>query len=123
MSSSRPGLLQRFTRTQTEVDADRLEGRARHPGAAHVRDCIGGTTTTVTGPLRSAMLRPVVTAPVVEAELGDGTGRRTLLVLGRRRIPGITPGRVVVVHRPPIVRDGEAALVHPRDQLLPCGTD
>ena len=119
MSATRPGFFQRFTRTQTQVDADRLEGDATDIGATHIRDCVGGSTTTVTGRLRSVTLRPVAKAPAVEAELWDGTGRLTLLFLGRRRIPGITPGRHVVVHGRPIVRDGETAMVNPRYELLP----
>jgi len=119
MSASSPGFFRRFTRTQTQVDADRLEDEARHIGATHIRDCVGGSTTTVTGRLRSVTLRPVAKAPAVEAELWDGTGRITLLFLGRRRIPGITPGRHVVVHGRPIARDGETAMVNPRYELLP----
>ena len=119
MSASSPGFFRRFTRTQTQVDADRLEDEARDLGATHIRDCVGGSTTTVTGRLRSVTLRPVAKAPAVEAELWDGTGRLTLLFLGRRRIPGITPGRHVVVHGRPIVRDGETAMVNPRYELLP----
>lgn len=119
MSTSRPGLLNRFTRTQTQVDADRLEDDATDLGATHIRDCVGGKVTTVTGRLRSVTLRPVGKAPAVEAELWDGTGRMTLLFLGRRRIAGITPGRHLVVHGRPICRDGETAMVNPRYELLP----
>ncbi|MDA8434950.1 MAG: OB-fold nucleic acid binding domain-containing protein [Actinomycetales bacterium] len=119
MSTSSRGLFGRFTRSQTEVDADRLEDDATDLGATHIRDCVGGTTATVTGRLRSVTLRPVAKAPAVEAELWDGTGRMTLLFLGRRRIPGITPGRHVVVHGRPICRDGETAMVNPRYELLP----
>ncbi len=116
---ARRGFFERFTQTQSEVDADQLEDRAADVGATHIRDCVGGTTTTVTGRLRSVTLGPVSTAPSVEAELWDGTGRMTLLFLGRRRIPGISPGRHIVVHGRPICRDGETAMVNPRYELLP----
>jgi len=112
-----------MTRTQTEVDAYRLEDQATAQGATHIRDCTGGATTTITGRLNSVTLRPVAKAPAVEAELWDGTGRLTLLFLGRRRIPGITPGRHLVVHGRPIVRDGVRAMVNPRYELLPVQAD
>jgi RecG-like helicase len=118
-STSRGGPLLRFTRTQTEVDADRLESDSEAHGHSHIRDCAGGCTVTVGGRLRSVTLRPVANAPAVEAELWDGTGRLTLLFLGRRRIPGIAPGRHVVVHGRAIVRDGERTMVNPRYELLP----
>ncbi len=118
-SSRRPGILSRWTQTQTEVDSDRLESDATAHGATHIRDCLGGQPSTVIGRLRSVTLRPVAKAPAVEAELYDGTGRLTLLFLGRRRIPGITPGRHLVVHGRVIQRDGERAMVNPRYELLP----
>jgi len=118
MSSTPTGAPQRCTRTRADVDADRLEDEARDLDATHVRDC---PATTVTGRLRSVPLRAVATA--VEAELGDGTGRLTLLVLGPRRIPGITPGRHVIGHGRALVRDGESAMLTRRYQLLPSRTD
>jgi hypothetical protein len=79
--------------------------------------------STVSGRLRSVTLRPVGKAPAVEAELWDGTGRMTLLFLGRRRIPGITPGRHVVVHGRAILRDGDRTMVNPRYELLPASAE
>jgi hypothetical protein len=119
----RRGFFERFTRSQTEVDADTLEDHSATVGATHIRDCVGGTTTTVTGRLRSVTLGPVSTAPTLEAELWDGTGRMTLVFLGRRRIPGIAPGRHVVVHGRPICRDGVTAMVNPRYELLPASAE
>ena len=118
MTASRPGLLQRVTRTQTQVDADRLEDEARDRGARHVRDRVGGSTTTVPGRLRPVALRPVATVPALPAQPGDGTGRLARLRRGPRRIPGITPGRHVVAPRRPLVRDGAPATLTPRYQLL-----
>ena len=66
---SRRGLLERITRSQTQVDADVLEREASDVGATHIRNCVGGSTTTVTGRLRSVTLGPIETAPTVEAEL------------------------------------------------------
>ncbi len=117
--ASQRSLLSRWTRTQNEVDADRLENDATASGATHIRDCPGGCTVTVTGRLRSVTLRPVANAPAVEADLYDGTGRLNVVFLGRRRIPGITPGRRMVVHGRIILRDGERSMVNPRYELLP----
>jgi hypothetical protein len=116
---ARRGFFERFTRSQSQLDADQLEDRAAGVGATHIRDCVGGTAPLVTGRLRSVTRGPVSTAPSVEAELGDGTGPMTLVLLGRRRIPGISPGRHIVVHGRPICRDGQSALVNPRSELLP----
>jgi RecG-like helicase len=115
--------MSRWTRSQTEVDADRLESNATAHGATHIRDCPGGCTVTVTGRLRSVTLRPIANAPAVEADLWDGTGRLTVIFLGRRRIPGISPGRHIVVHGRTIMRDGERSMVNPRYELLPAAAE
>ena len=67
----------------------------------------------------TATATPAATAPAVEADLWDGTGRLTVLWLGRRRIAGITPGRHVVVHGRVILRGEERLMVNPRYELLP----
>jgi hypothetical protein len=119
MSTGSRSLLARLAQDQTAQDADRLEQAARDLGATHIRDCPGGCTITVHGRLRSVTLRPVASAPAVEAELWDGTGLMRLLFLGRRRIPGVTPGRSVQVTGRAILRDGERTMVNPRYRLLP----
>jgi hypothetical protein len=121
--SPRRGLFSRFTRSEDELRADELQEQAHGHGATLVRDCVAGTPTTVAGRLRSVTLRPVANAPAVEAELFDGSGRMTLLFLGRRRIAGITPGRRVVVTGRPIERDGERHMVNPRYTLLPVNAE
>ncbi|HET7901009.1 MAG TPA: OB-fold nucleic acid binding domain-containing protein [Candidatus Nanopelagicales bacterium] len=121
--TGRRGLFSRWARTQSELDADTLEERASVQGATLVRDCNRGQATTIAGRLRSVTLRPVASAPAVEAELWDGTGRLTLLFLGRRRIPGITPGRSLVVTGRPIIRDGEWCMVNPRYVLKPASAE
>ena len=47
------------------------------------------------GRLRSVEFRPQDADASLEAELFDGTDGVTLIWLGRRRIPGIEPGRTV----------------------------
>lgn len=119
----KPKLLERLTRSQSELDADRLQEESEVKGATLVKDCQGGCTSTIQGRLRSVTLRPVGKAPAVEAELWDGSGRLTLLFLGRRRIPGITPGRSIVVHGRAIVREGDRTMVNPRYELLPSSAE
>jgi hypothetical protein len=59
----------------------------------------------------------------MEADLWDGTGSVTLIWLGRRDIPGIQPGRRLIV-RGRITRiHGERAIYNPVYQLRPPGAD
>lgn len=66
--------------------------------------------TEVGGVVVAVTYRPPGAPPGLVARLHDGTGELDLVWLGRRRIPGITPGRRLVAegmvsagaHRPTI---------------------
>lgn len=69
------------------------------------------------GSLRTVTLRPRGGVPALEAELYDGSGIITLVWLGRRRISGIEPGRVVRVEGRIGVQDGVRVMYNPRYEL------
>lgn len=73
---------------------------------------------TVTGVLRSVVLRPADRVQAVEAELFDGSGSVDLVWLGRRRIAGIEPGRRARAEG--LVSDvkGRHVMFNPRYELL-----
>lgn len=113
--------LARIGRSQSDVDAEALAADVEVCGADRIRDICAGVPTTVMGRLRSVTLRPSSAVPAVEADLYDGTGSLTLVFLGRRRIPGITPGRTLTAHGRPVVRDGVCSMVNPRYELAAVG--
>jgi amino acid transporter len=71
----------------------------------------------VAGTLRTVTLRPRGTSPAMEADLWDGTGSITLIWLGRRSIPGIQPGRRIVVHGRLATIKGERTIFNPAYEL------
>jgi hypothetical protein len=73
----------------------------------------------VAGTLRAVTLRPQGGTPTMEAELWDGTGRVLLVWLGRRDIPGIQPGRKIIVHGRLTSVKGERAIYNPAYELQP----
>jgi amino acid transporter len=76
------------------------------------------------GTLRAVTLRPRGSTPTMEAELWDGTGRVLLVWLGRRDIPGVQPGRKIVVHGRLTSVKGERAIYNPAYELQPAaGSD
>ena len=105
------------------MDAERLRAEVVDHGAQPIDACVIGQPSTVHGLLRSVTLRPAEGTPVVEADLWDGTGQLNLVFLGRRRIPGITPGRHLVVHGRPIMRAGQLTMMNPRYELLAVSAD
>lgn len=115
------GWLSRLLRSQEEQEADELGEQARALGAAPIGACQRGQQVTVCGTVRSVSLRPRAAAPAVEAEIYDGSGHITLVWLGRRRIPGIDVGRMLVA-RGRLTCPGEQPMIfNPEYELRPRG--
>jgi hypothetical protein len=100
-----------------ELDADDLSREAQAQGAQRACDCQSGEEVTVLGRLRSVELRPRDAVATLEAELYDGTDGVMLIWLGRRRIPGIEPGRTLKARGRIAVRDGRKVLYNPYYEL------
>ena len=86
-------------------------------GCEQVSACRKGAVVTVTGRLKSVVYTPRETVPTLEAELFDGSGSVTLVWLGRRRIPGIEPGRTLTAHGRFASFDGRQVIYNPRYEL------
>jgi len=116
------GLWHRLTRTQAEAEAAELQERLTESAAADVtriRDCEPGDTVSVTGMVRSMTIRPRSTVPALEIDVYDGSGNVTVVFLGRRRIPGINPGRSLTV-RGRLTGTGERPTIYnPKYELKP----
>ncbi|MGH3564564.1 MAG: OB-fold nucleic acid binding domain-containing protein [Pseudonocardia sp.] len=106
-------ILRRLTSEVEVLDADDLSSDAERSGAQRACDCACGQEVTVFGRLRSVDFCPQDADASLEAELFDGTEGVTLIWLGRRRIPGIEPGRTMRVRGRMAVRHGRKVLYNP----------
>lgn len=111
--------LHRLASDPGALDAEKLRDHASSLGAAPVRACGDRERVCVAGTLRAVTLRPVGGVPTVEAELWDGTGTISLVWLGRRRIGGIGPGRVVLARGRLTYADGRRVMYNPVYELQP----
>ena len=111
--------LSRLTSSTEELEAEELEHEAVRSGATCVRDIGDREKASVCGTLRTVTLRPRGGVPALEAELYDGSGMLALVWLGRRRIPGIDPGRGLVVEGRVMMSDGRRVMFNPRYRLRP----
>lgn len=111
------GLLRRFVASEAELDAQRLRAETRAAGCTPVREARRGQLVTVTGRLRTVVYTPRTNLPTLEADLYDGTDVVTLVWLGRRRIPGIEPGRFLTARGRVAVRDGRKVIYNPYYEL------
>lgn len=122
-TDARPGLLRRIASSLAQSKADQhaqaLQEDVRDVGATPICRCTPGEPATISGVLRSVTLRPRDNVPAVEAELFDGSGRITLVWLGRRRIRGIEPGRAIVVSGRITCNTERPTVFNPRYELRP----
>jgi hypothetical protein len=98
-------------------DAERLQKDVAAVGATPIKRCTAGSKTCVVGTIRSITLQPVTGTPALHADLWDGTGSIRLIWLGRRQIPGIDPGRELVVEGRVIEEHGHPTMYNPRYEL------
>ncbi|WP_214371223.1 OB-fold nucleic acid binding domain-containing protein [Pseudonocardia sp. H11422] len=106
-------MLRKLTSDVETLDADDLSEDSERSGAQRASDCACGQEVTVLGRLRSVEFCPQDADASLEAELFDGTEGVTLVWMGRRRIPGIEPGRTMRVRGRISVRDGHKVLYNP----------
>jgi hypothetical protein len=121
-----PGLRRRINRLTAEhenLEADDLKEALSTCGATDIAACPDREQVCIAGTLRTVTLRPRAGVPVLEAELWDGTGSVVVTWLGRRQIPGITPGRNIIVRGRITTVDRHRAIYNPIYQLRPGGAD
>ena len=119
--ASPAGYLRRLTRRLTEdieeLDAEEMAESSHSTGALPVVHCARGQEVTMYGRLRSVESCSRAAAAVVEAEFFDGTDSIQLVWIGRRRIPGIEPGRTLTVRGRVGERDGRKVIYNPYYEL------
>jgi RecG-like helicase len=94
-----------------------MDDARRCVGSTKLADVVPGQRAKVYGRLKSVRYTPTQNVPTLQAELMDGTGSITLVWLGRRRIAGIEPGRMLEAYG--CVADSEdgPVIFNPRYEL------
>jgi RecG-like helicase len=90
-------LLRRLTAPVEDLEADLLRDEVRECAAVPIEQASHGDKVVVRGRVRSVVYTPRQNVATLQADLFDGTGVLHLVWLGRRRIAGIEPGRVLQV--------------------------
>ena len=112
---------QRWTKTQADLEAEELihENKSVKKDLTRIDCCSPGATVTVRGMVKSMTIRPKGGVPALEIELYDGSGSVSVIWLGRRKIPGIEPGRSMVVHGRLTGNKDAPTIYNPRYELKP----
>lgn len=109
--------LHRLTSSNAELEAEDLQKVTGVEGVTPIKACAVRQRVCVAGTLRTVTLRPRGGAPALEAELYDGSAVISLVWLGRRRIGGIEPGRLVRAEGLVSEQDGRKVMFNPRYEL------
>ncbi|MET0839201.1 MAG: OB-fold nucleic acid binding domain-containing protein [Marmoricola sp.] len=102
---------------QEREEARELRKDSRKAGLVPIREAPDRERVVVQGTLKTVTLRPRGGVPALEAELYDGSGSISVVWLGRRRIGGIAPGRVIRVEGRIGLQDGQRVVYNPRYEL------
>ena len=116
-------LFDRLTADTTELHAEELQDRIAAAGAQPIARCVDRERVRVVGTLRTVTIRPRAGVASLEAVLWDGTGDVAIVWLGRREIPGITPGRHIRAEGRITTLGGHRAIYNPIYELLPSPSD
>src|SRR4051794_33593681 len=114
-------LLQRLTVSDADLDRERLrQFCADVPGVTAIAAAEPRKEITVAGEISSLRLVPRAGTPSLEVTLKDGSGSLVIVWTGRRNIPGVTPGKRMVVsgRGAPQGAGGRLMLLNPRYELL-----
>jgi hypothetical protein len=116
-------LFDRLTADTTELHAEELQDRIAAAGAQPISRCADRERVRIVGTLRTVTIRPRAGVASLEAVLWDGTGDVAIVWLGRREIPGITPGRHLRAEGRITTLGGHRAIYNPIYELLPSPSD
>lgn len=119
MAEQKSGLRATISRwaNQDRDEARELRKDTRKAGLVAISDAADREKVIVQGTLKTVTLRPRGGVPALEAELYDGSGSISVIWLGRRRIGGIAPGRVLRVEGRIGVQDDVRVMYNPRYDL------
>ena len=114
-------LLQRLTTSDADLDRERLRQFCHDvPGVTAIGDAQARQEVTVAGEITSLRIVPRAGTPSLEATVNDGTGSLVIVWTGRRNIPGVAPGKRLVLsgRGAPQGAAGRLTVFNPRYELL-----
>jgi hypothetical protein len=109
--------LHRMGASSDQLQAEELQEEAVTAGGTPIMRCTVGQQVCVSGTLRAVTLRPQGGVPSLEAELYDGSAKLKLVWLGRRKVGGVEPGRMIIARGRLTDQRGVLTLYNPSYEL------
>ena len=89
--------VEKFTKPVEEQDREQLRAWCEQRGGTPLDAVQLRRPVRVVGEISSVRIVPRAGAAAVEATVSDGHGAVTAVFLGRRKVPGLSPGRRVML--------------------------
>ncbi len=105
-------------RPPTDPPGPAADPRLAVEGAVPIESIHERERVRVAGRVHALRVQPWAGQPTLECTITDGTGRLTVVFLGRRSIAGIEPGARIVVDGMVGTRAGQRVILNPDYQLL-----
>ena len=102
-----------------ELDRTRLQDRYSGLDITSICDVRLREPARLGGEVQGLRVVPRSGSSSLEVTVTDGSGRAVGVFLGRRSLPGVTPGRGVVLEGVPRKEGGRCVLLNPAYTLLP----
>jgi hypothetical protein len=110
--------MKRLTKPVDELDREALCAYCDELGATPLDRIMARRPTRMAGEIRAVRIVPRAGAPALEVTVNDGRGSVVGVFLGRRKIPGFSPGHRVLFSGV-VGQDGNRYLVYnPEYELL-----
>lgn len=112
-------LVRRLTSSNAELISEQLAQDAEAAGCQQIERARVRERVHLRGTVQAITLSPEIDKGGLDVELDDGTGRITLVWMGRRLIPGIEVGRKIDVWGTLTISAGRRVIFNPAYQLGP----
>ncbi|MEV0645845.1 OB-fold nucleic acid binding domain-containing protein [Phytomonospora sp. NPDC050363] len=109
--------IARLSADDSELDAQELQRECLRASCKPMGLIAAGEQVAVTGRLKSVTFTPCTNLPLLEALLYDGSDMISLVWLGRRRIAGIEPGRLLTARGRVALREERKVIYNPHYTL------
>ena len=109
----------KLTASVSDLDKARLQDRYRGLDFTHIDECPRRVPVRIGGEVQGIRVVPRSGSPSLEVTIADGTARAVAVFLGRRSLPGVAPGRSVLLEGVGREEDGRTILLNPAYTILP----
>jgi hypothetical protein len=111
-------LRQKLNQTVEDIDEKRIHDRCKALGAVDIADAPLRVRVHLGGEVQGLQVVPRAGSPSLEVTIADGTGRAVAVFTGRKKLPGVDPGRRVVIEGVGRVERGRMLLINPAYTLF-----